>query len=103
MNNKISIKIRGFNKNSLERSTKNILDQAKDIVELKLMNLHTNKKKFTLLKSPHVNKEAREQFELTTYKKKIEVTGSIKELKKIILLVDHNMETDLTYDVTLER
>merc|ERR1712154_93976 len=31
----------------------------------------TKKKKLTVLKSPHVNKKAQEQFELHTYKKRI--------------------------------
>lgn len=33
-----------------------------------VFNLPTTKKRITLLKSPHVNKSAREQFELKSYK-----------------------------------
>jgi small subunit ribosomal protein S10 len=38
--------------------------------------LPTEKKIFTVLRSPHVNKKAREQFELLTHKRMIEIYSS---------------------------
>jgi small subunit ribosomal protein S10 len=38
--------------------------------------LPTHKKLFTVLRSPHVNKKAREQFELMSYKRLIDIYSS---------------------------
>jgi ribosomal protein S10 len=37
-------------------------------LDYKIINLPTSKKKITLLKSPHVYKKAREQFQVSTHK-----------------------------------
>ena len=52
------------------------------------VNLPKKMRKITLLKSPHVNKKAREQFEICTYKMLIKIyikSQSINFLKFIIL------------------
>ena len=38
--------------------------------------LPTNKKIFTVLRSPHVNKKAREQFELNSFKRLLDIYSS---------------------------
>jgi small subunit ribosomal protein S10 len=38
--------------------------------------LPTEKEKFTVLRSPHVNKKAREQFQLCTYKRVVDIYSS---------------------------
>lgn len=38
--------------------------------------LPTEKQIYTVLRSPHVNKKAREQFQLCTYKRLIDITSS---------------------------
>jgi small subunit ribosomal protein S10 len=50
-------------------------------------NMPNKKKRVTLLKSPHVNKKAREQFQVTTYKTCFEIESAvhIRILKYIIL------------------
>ncbi len=50
-------------------------------------NMPNKKKRVTLLKSPHVNKKAREQFQITSYKTSFEIRDalSIGVLKYIVL------------------
>lgn len=50
-------------------------------------NMPNKKKRVTLLKSPHVNKKAREQFQITSYKTSFEIRDaiSIRVLKYIVL------------------
>jgi len=56
-------------------------------ISFKYINLPNKKKRITLLKSPHVNKSAREQFQVTTYKTLILLKDkiSLNQLKLIIL------------------
>jgi small subunit ribosomal protein S10 len=51
------------------------------------IDLPNKKKRITLLKSPHVNKSAREQFQVTTYKTLILVRSkiSLNQLKLVVL------------------
>jgi len=50
-------------------------------------NLPTKKKVITLLKSPHVNKSAREQFQIKTYKTYIMINSQVNLMKlKMIVL-----------------
>ena len=104
MSNIINIKIKSFNKNSLQRDINDLIKNINKFTksEVKLASLPTEKNKFTLLKSPHVNKKAREQFELTTYNKKIVVKNSKTELKKIIDILNNNRNR-FSYDITFER
>ena len=53
-------------------------------------------KKFTILRSPHVNKKAREQFETRTYTRVIQVTTNkndimLKLIKAIIFKLPHSI------------
>nr|QES94782.1 ribosomal protein S10 [Trebouxia lynnae] len=62
--------------NSLELLKKNqysffLLNKQKIKSAPKMINLPTLKKKFTVLRSPHIDKKSREQFEWTRYKKSL--------------------------------
>ena len=56
-------------------------------ISFKRIDLPNKKKRITLLKSPHVNKSAREQFQITTYKTLILIENKItlNQLKLIVL------------------
>ncbi len=58
--------------------------------------LPTNKKIFTVLKSPHVNKKAREQFKLCTYKRLLDIYSSTSKT------VDALMKLELPSGVDVE-
>jgi len=85
---KIQIKITTFNKKSLEiyeAFVLNILNKLKiPFVSIRLPNKIT---RLTLLKSPHVHKKAREQFEQKTFKVLIEINNDINiSLLKLIAI-----------------
>jgi len=58
--------------------------------------LPTKKEKFTVLRSPHVNKKAREQFQLCTYKRLIDIHSSSPKT------VDALMKLELASGVDVE-
>lgn len=72
-NQKIRIKLTGFDHIQVDGSIKEIIDTAKRTgarVKGPIL-LPTKKERFTVLISPHVNKDARDQYELRTHKRMI--------------------------------
>ena len=61
------------------------------LIQMKCIPLPHRKRKITLLKSPHVHKKAREQFELLTKKSRIEIiTKTQKQATLIVLLLAYS-------------
>ena len=81
------LKIKSVDQNSLI-IYKNFLEDVlfKLLIEYKVSNVPATKKRITLLKSPHVNKKSREQFQHTRYKVffKIKDSLDIRAIKYII-------------------
>ncbi len=75
MNQKIRIKLRSYDHNLLDKSTNKIVKTVRNsgAVVSGPIPLPTKKEKFTVLRSPHVNKKSREQFQLRTHKRLIEI------------------------------
>ncbi|MCW4013077.1 MAG: 30S ribosomal protein S10, partial [Candidatus Bathyarchaeota archaeon] len=70
-NQKIRIKLKAFDYRILDKAVKDIVNTAKrtgaEVVGP--IPLPTRIEKFTVLRSPHVNKKARDQFEVRTHKR----------------------------------
>ena len=66
MNQKIRIKLRSYDHNLVDKSTEKIVKTVRmsGAVVTGPIPLPTEKEVFTVLKSPHVNKKSREQFQL---------------------------------------
>lgn len=84
----LQIKLKSLNKESItfyKFFIKKVFNSLN--VNFKCVDLPNKKKRITLLKSPHVNKSAREQFQITMYKSliKIEDRIALNQLKLIIL------------------
>jgi ribosomal protein S10 len=65
---KYQIKVKSLNKQSAllyQNFLKSVLEKRN--IEFRIFNLPLKKKRITLLKSPHVNKSSREQFEIKFY------------------------------------
>ena len=64
MSQKVRIKLKSFDHNLVDQSSEKIVKTVKTsgAVVSGPIPLPTNKKIYTVLRSPHVNKEAREQF-----------------------------------------
>jgi len=75
MNQKIRIKLRSYDHNLVDKSTEKIVKTVKNsgAVVSGPIPLPTEKEVFTVLRSPHVNKKSREQFQLRTHKRIIEI------------------------------
>ena len=58
--------------------------------------LPTNKKIFTVLRSPHVNKKSREQFQLCSYKRLLDIYSSSSKT------IDALMKLELPSGVEVE-
>jgi len=86
---KIRIRLKGFDHKLLDQSILDIVETAKrtgaQIVGP--IPLPTKKEIFTVLRSPHVNKKSREQFESRTYKRVVDIlyptAQTIDALKKV--------------------
>jgi small subunit ribosomal protein S10 len=78
MNQKIRIKLRSYDHSLVDKSTEKIVKTVRNsgAVVAGPIPLPTEKKIFTVLRSPHVNKKSREQFEIITHKRMIEIYSS---------------------------
>ncbi len=72
---KIRIKIRAYDHKLIDQSSKQIVDTAKRTGALISgpIPLPTEKKKYTVLRSTFVHKDAREQFEMRVHKRIIDI------------------------------
>ena len=73
-NERIRVRLRGFDVELVEQSSKSIV-QTVVKAGAKVSGpvpLPTRTNRYTVLRSPHVNKKAREQFEMRTHKRLIE-------------------------------
>ncbi len=75
MNQKIRIKLRAYDHRVLDQSVKEIVDTAQRTgARVKgPVPLPTRITKYTVLRSPHVDKKSREQFEIRTHKRLIDI------------------------------
>ena len=78
MNQKIRIKLRSYDHNLVDKSTEKIVKTVRNsgAVVAGPIPLPTEKEIFTVLRSPHVNKKAREQFQLCTHKRLLDIYTS---------------------------
>ena len=84
---KYQLKINSVNKTALSLYLKSLEAFLKKLnIFYSIIHLPIKKKRLTLLKSPHVNKSAREQFEIKTYKTIITLLNLSSSTKLIKLL-----------------
>lgn len=76
---RIQLKIKSIDEKSLKIYLTKIEKVLKTIkIDYKLFNLPKKRRRITLLKSPHVNKTAREQFEIIHYTSVIQLFSANK-------------------------
>jgi small subunit ribosomal protein S10 len=97
-NQKIRIRLKAFDHRLIDRSAAEIVDTAKRTGALVHgpIPLPTKIERYTLLRSPHVNKKARDQFEIRTHKRIMDI---IEPTDKT---VDALMKLDLAAGVDVE-
>lgn len=95
---KIRISLKAFDHKSIDRSAFEIVDTARRTGALVMgpIPLPTKIEKYTLLRSPHVDKKARDQFEIRTHKRILEIVQPTDKT------VDALMKLDLAAGVDVE-
>jgi small subunit ribosomal protein S10 len=69
----------------------------------KKISFPKKKKRFTILKSPHVHKKARDQFELETHTKILKIKGTSQNIKEFMEILEMKVLTDITYLVSFKK
>ena len=95
---KIRIRLKGYDHRVLDQSTWEIVKTAKRTGALVAgpIPLPTDINRFTVLRSPHVDKKSREQFEIRTHKRLIDI------LEPTTQTVDALIKLDLPAGVDVE-
>ena len=98
MSQKIRIKLKSYDHSLIDKSAEKIVRSVKatGAIVSGPIPLPTEKKIFTVLRSPHVNKKAREQFQLCSYKRLLDIYSSTSKT------VDALMKLELPSGVDVE-
>ena len=74
-NQQIRIRLKAFDHRLIDQSTQEIVETAKRTgAQVRgPIPLPTRKERFTVLVSPHVNKDARDQYEIRTHKRGLDI------------------------------
>jgi len=72
---KIRIKLKAYEYSTLDRSARQIVETAEQTgaVVVGPIPLPTHIRRFTVIRGPHIDKDSREQFELRTHKRLIDI------------------------------
>lgn len=94
----IRIRLRAFDHRLLDTSAKEIVNTAKRTGARVRgpVPLPTRIEKFTVLRSPHIDKKSREQFEMRTHKRMLDIVDPTPQT------VDALMKLDLAAGVDVE-
>jgi small subunit ribosomal protein S10 len=97
-NQKIRIRLKAFDHKLIDSSTLEIVDTAKRTgAQVRgPIPLPTRKERFTILVSPHVNKDARDQYEIRTHKRVLDIVDPTEKT------VDALMKLDLAAGVDVQ-
>jgi len=95
---RIRIRLKAFDHRMIDRSALEIVETAKrtGAIVFGPIPLPTRIERFTLLRSPHVNKKARDQFEVSTHKRIMDIIAPTDKT------VDALMKLDLAAGVDVE-
>ncbi|MEB3702726.1 30S ribosomal protein S10 [Candidatus Bealeia paramacronuclearis] len=97
-NNKIRIRLRAFDYRVLDQSTSEIVNTAKrtGATVYGPIPLPTRIERFTVNRSPHIDKKSREQFEMRTHKRVLDIADWSPQT------VDALMKLDLAAGVDVD-
>ena len=101
MNQKIRIKLRSYDHNLVDKSSEKIVRAVKTTgaVVSGPLPLPTVKEKFTVLRSPHVNKKSREQFQTKIHKRLIDILNSTPKTVEALMKLDLPAGVDIEIKV----
>ncbi|CAH0993235.1 30S ribosomal protein S10 [Sinobacterium norvegicum] len=97
-NQRIRIRLKAFDHRLIDQSTQEIVETAKRTgAQVRgPIPLPTKKERYTILVSPHVNKDARDQYEIRTHKRLLDIVEPTEKT------VDSLMKLDLAAGVEVQ-
>ncbi len=101
-NQTIRIKLKSYDHNVIDKSTKDIVETAKKTGARVNgpIPLPTYIERFTLLISPHVNKNARDQYEIRTHKRLIIIVDPTDKTVNALMRLDLSAGVDIKISVS---
>ncbi|WP_456064189.1 30S ribosomal protein S10 [Coxiella-like endosymbiont of Amblyomma americanum] len=106
-NQRIRIRLKAFDHRLIDRSTRAIVETARrtGAIIKGPIPLPTKVERYTVLISPHVDKDARDQYEIRTHKRLVDIvqpTDKTVEIRTHKRLVDIVQPTDKTVDALMK-
>jgi len=100
-NQRIRIRLKAFDHKLIDTSTQEIVETAKRTgAQIRgPIPLPTRKEKFTILISPHVNKDARDQYEIRTHKRMLDIVEPTE--KTVDALMKLNLAAGVDVQISL--
>jgi len=95
---RIRLKLKAYDHRVLDRSVASIIDAVKRTgAEIRgPIPMPTNIKRYTVLRSPHVNKDSRDQFEIIIHARMIDIVSATGDT------IDSLMKLDLAPEIEVE-
>ena len=89
-NQRIRIRLKAFDHRLIDQSTAEIVETAKRTgAQVRgPIPLPTRKERFTVLISPHVNKDARDQYEIRTHKRLVDIVEPTEKTVDALMGLD---------------
>ena len=89
-NQRIRIRLKAFDHRLIDQATAEIVETAKRTgAQVRgPIPLPTRKERFTVLISPHVNKDARDQYEIRTHKRLVDIVESTEKTVDALMRLD---------------
>jgi small subunit ribosomal protein S10 len=97
MANKIRIRLKAYDHKLLDQSTNEIVDTAKRTGSRVAgpIPLPTRINRYTVLRGPHVDKKSREQFEIRTHKRLIDILEPTQQTLDALMKLDLSAGVDV--------
>ena len=97
---KIRIRLKAFDHKLLDQSAEKIVDTAKrsGAKVSGPIPLPTEKNIYTILRAPHVNKDSREQFEMRTHKRLIDILEPAAKTMDSLMRLDLSCNSGFSQD-----
>ncbi|KAA3603013.1 MAG: 30S ribosomal protein S10 [Calditrichaeota bacterium] len=98
---KIRIRLKAYDHNLIDQSTKKIIGTAKQTGALISgpIPLPTRRSVYTVLRSPHVNKKSREQFEIRIHKRLIDILNATPKTAEALMRLELPAGVDIEIKV----
>lgn len=96
-NQRIRIRLKAFDHRLIDQSSVEIVETAKRTgAQVRgPIPLPTRKEKFTILISPHVNKDARDQYEIRTFKRLVDIVDPTDKTVDALMKLDLSAGVDV--------